>query len=99
MKKVVVSLGILFSSLGMTAEASTMRCAGGIVAHGEGIHQVIEKCGEPSSREEFLPSLDEYGNIVQGAATVELWIYGPNNGMYQYLRFIAGRLVQIRSQR
>ncbi len=81
------------------AEAATMRCANGIVSHGDRSAQVLEKCGEPASREVFPPALDEFGNIVQGAATVELWTYGPNNGMYQHLRFIDGRLVQIRSQR
>jgi hypothetical protein len=81
------------------AVASTMRCANGIVAHGERSAQVLEKCGEPASREVFPPALDEFGNIVQGAVAVELWTYGPNNGMHQYLRFIDGRLVQIRSQR
>lgn len=30
---------------------------------------------------------------------VEEWIYGPDNGMYQYLRFEGGRLVRIDSKR
>ena len=99
MQIIVVTLALVLSSIGTTAEASTMRCSDGIVAHGESISQVIEKCGEPASREVLPPSLDEYGHIVQGAATVELWTYGPNNGMHQYLRFVDGRLVQIRSGR
>jgi len=30
---------------------------------------------------------------------VEEWTYGPNNGMYQYLRFEGNRLRQINSKR
>lgn len=36
---------------------------------------------------------------MRGSATIEHWVYGPHNGMYQYLRFIDGRLVEIRSKR
>ncbi|WP_350224394.1 DUF2845 domain-containing protein [Halopseudomonas bauzanensis] len=45
------------------------------------------------------PDVDAAGQIVQGAATVEHWLYGPTHGMSYHLRFIDGRLVQIRSQR
>ncbi len=98
MKTLSVFVALMAFSID-AAVAATMRCADGIVAHGERSAQVLEKCGEPGTRKVFPPALDEFGNIVQGAATVELWTYGPNNGMYQHLRFIDGRLVQIRSQR
>ncbi|MEN1529753.1 DUF2845 domain-containing protein, partial [Pseudomonas aeruginosa] len=35
-------------------------------------------------------------NGRRGAATVENWVYGPRNGWYQKLRFVDGRLVQIK---
>ncbi|MFW9338763.1 DUF2845 domain-containing protein [Glaesserella parasuis] len=30
---------------------------------------------------------------------VEEWVYGPSHGMYQYLRFVGGRLTEIQSKR
>ncbi|MBP7188599.1 MAG: DUF2845 domain-containing protein, partial [Thiopseudomonas sp.] len=30
---------------------------------------------------------------------IQEWVYGPNNGMYHYLRFEGNRLTSIESQR
>ncbi|EJB8525958.1 TPA: DUF2845 domain-containing protein, partial [Pseudomonas aeruginosa] len=50
----------------------------------------------PDSRKVEGPAVDGSGYIVRGAATVENWVYGPRNGWYQKLRFVDGRLVQIK---
>lgn len=83
----------------MGAHAATMRCGNGLISTGDTAMMVAEKCGEPASRQVTNPAVDGAGRIVRGAATVEHWIYGPTNGMSYLLRFIDGRLVQIRSQR
>lgn len=79
--------------------ASTMRCDNGIVSQGDAMFTVLEKCREPASRKKVDPAKDSYGNLVQGAATIEYWVYQPPGGMSHHLRFIDGRLVDIRSQR
>ncbi|MFJ2713606.1 DUF2845 domain-containing protein [Pseudomonas sp. NPDC087346] len=76
--------------------SDTLRCGSQLVSLGDRSSEVLQKCGEPLScdplgykrsanrREEFQ---------------VEEWTYGPNNGMYQYLRFEGNRLRQISSKR
>ncbi|MDT4846439.1 hypothetical protein FQZ97_804590 [compost metagenome] len=58
--------------------------------------EVQRKCGEPASRN-FIG----YSETTSGRQEmqVEEWVYGPNNGMYHYLRFVGGRLSEIDSQR
>ena len=91
--------GITLLMLAAGAQAATMRCDNGLISTGDTILIVTEKCGEPASRQVNHPDVDAAGQIVQGAATVEHWLYGPTRGMSYHLRFIDGRLVQIRSQR
>lgn len=81
------------------AQGATMRCDQGLISTGDTAMVVVQKCGEPASRQVSHPARDEAGWVVEGAATVEHWIYGPTSGMSYHLRFIDGRLVQIRSQR
>jgi hypothetical protein len=80
------------------AQAS-MRCNGGIIEEGDMTTEVIQKCGQPANRQATAPALDAYGRVIKGAVSVENWVYGPDNGMFRYLRFIDGKLVEIRSQR
>lgn len=82
-------------ALTSVAAQASMRCEKGLVDEGDVSMDVVRKCGEPDKREVFTPG----EAAKEGAATVELWVYGPDNGMYRYLRFIDGRLAQIRSQR
>lgn len=76
-----------------------LRCDKGLISEGDTILEVEMKCGKPDNSSITNPAVDEYGNRVQGAATVEQWMYGPKNGMYRYLRFIDGTLVNIDSKR
>ncbi len=87
------------SLISLDAYSATMRCPNGIVSTGDTLQIVFDKCGEPNSRERVNPAIDHYGHIVQGAAIIEHWTYQPTGGMSYYLRFVDGRLVQIRSQR
>jgi len=91
--------GMMLLMLAAGAQAATMRCDSGLISTGDTILVVMEKCGEPASRQVNHPEVDTAGQTVQGAAMVEHWLYGPTHGMSYHLRFIDGRLVQIRSQR
>ncbi|MFA5677820.1 MAG: DUF2845 domain-containing protein [Pseudomonas sp.] len=88
---------VLTLGLSLTAQAS-MRCGSQSVDTGMLADEVLEQCGEPQLRSVEEP-VDEYGYQIRGAVRVENWRYGPDHGMYRHLRFIDGRLVEIRSRR
>jgi len=92
----LLTLGLALG-LSLPAQAS-MRCGTELVRTGMQMEEVLERCGEPQQRSVEEP-VDEQGYLIRGAVTVERWRYGPDNGMYRHLRFIDGRLVEIRSRR
>ncbi|WP_299830178.1 DUF2845 domain-containing protein [Pseudomonas sp.] len=78
------------------AQADTLRCGSQLISAGDREFEVQQKCGEPAARNMvgYLRSPDRREEVA-----IEEWIYGPSNGMYQYLRFEGGRLTQISSKR
>ena len=88
--------------LAMTLAAShasasdTLRCGSQLISLGDRSSEVLQKCGEPVSRD--VLGYKRSANRRE-EFQVEEWTYGPSNGMYQYLRFEGGRLVRIDSKR
>ena len=78
------------------AQADTLRCGSQLISVGDREFEVQQKCGEPIAR-----NIIGYKRSVNRREEVQIdeWIYGPNNGMYQYLRFEGGRLLLIDSKR
>lgn len=76
--------------------ADTLRCGSQLISVGDRSSEVLQKCGEPVSRDllGYKRSADRREEFQ-----VEEWTYGPYGGMYQYLRFEGNRLVQITSNR
>ncbi len=76
--------------------ADTLRCGSQLISVGDRSGEVLQKCGEPVSRDVlgYKRSVDRREEFQ-----VEEWTYGPNGGMYQYLRFEGNRLKQITSKR
>ncbi|EJM52390.1 DUF2845 domain-containing protein [Pseudomonas sp. GM48] len=74
----------------------TLRCGSQLISVGDRSSEVLQKCGEPVSRDllGYKLSADRREEFQ-----VEEWTYGPNGGMYQYLRFEGNRLKQITSKR
>jgi hypothetical protein len=89
-------------SLALTVAASqaqaadTLRCGSQLISVGDRSGEVLQKCGEPASRD-FLGYKRSANKREE--FQVEEWVYGPNSGMYQYLRFEGNRLVRIDSKR
>ncbi|UXY50501.1 DUF2845 domain-containing protein [Pseudomonas tohonis] len=81
------------------AQALTLRCSGGLVQQDDSLEDVLRKCGEPDSRVRTLPALRNNGVPKLNAVTVDIWTYGPRNGMTRELRFIEGKLKEVRSSR
>jgi hypothetical protein len=90
-----LSLGLLLVA-GPALAADTLRCGSQLISVGDRSSEVLHKCGQPTARDDLgykrsVNRREEY--------PVEEWTYGPNSGMYQYLRFEGNRLVQITSKR
>lgn len=78
--------------------ASTMRCGSALVSLNDRTVQVEQKCGAPASKAQT--GYERSGPINRRVELpIEEWVYGPSNGMSQYLKFVGSRLVQIESSR
>lgn len=86
----------LATAAGQAWAADTLRCGSQLVSVGDRSSEVLQKCGEPVSRD--LLGFKRSANRRE-EFQVEEWTYGPNGGMYQYLRFEGNRLKQISSKR
>lgn len=87
---------VLVLSASQAWAADTLRCGSQLISVGDRSSEVLQKCGEPVSRDllGYKRSADRREEFQ-----VEEWTYGPNGGMYQYLRFEGNRLKQITSKR
>ncbi|SMQ29341.1 Protein of unknown function [Pseudomonas helmanticensis] len=81
---------------GHASASDTLRCGSQLVSLGDRSSEVLQKCGEPVGRD--VLGYKRSANRRE-EFQVEEWTYGPNNGMYQYLRFEGNRLRQINSKR
>ncbi|QAX86950.1 hypothetical protein C2E19_25255 [Pseudomonas sp. DTU12.3] len=81
---------------GHASASDTLRCGSQLVSLGDRSSEVLQKCGEPVGRD--VLGYKRSANRRE-EFQVEEWRYGPNNGMYQYLRFEGNRLRQINSKR
>ncbi|MFJ2482086.1 DUF2845 domain-containing protein [Pseudomonas sp. NPDC087598] len=81
---------------GQASASDTLRCGSQLVSLGDRSSEVLQKCGEPVSRDAlgYKRSANRREEFQ-----VEEWTYGPSNGMYQYLRFEGNRLREITSKR
>jgi hypothetical protein len=87
---------LVVACLAGEAQADTLRCGSQLISVGDREFEVQQKCGEPIAR-----NIIGYKRSMNRREEVQIdeWIYGPNNGMYQYLRFEGGRLLGIDSKR
>ncbi|MBU6959373.1 DUF2845 domain-containing protein [Pseudomonas sp. CVAP len=87
---------ILALAASKASAADTLRCGSQLISVGDRAGEVLQKCGEPVARDAlgYKRSANRREEVP-----VEEWTYGPNSGMYQYLRFEGNRLVQITSKR
>lgn len=97
----VLPLGaVLLLIIASNAQASsTHRCGSALVSLGASTAEVRAKCGAPTSAAPvgFKNIVDDYG--FHQEVHVEEWTYGPNHGMYHFLRFEGNRLRRIDSER
>ncbi|RAU41354.1 DUF2845 domain-containing protein [Pseudomonas sp. RIT412] len=99
LKPLLMAAAIGFTVLSTTTQADTLRCGSQLISAGDRMFEVQQKCGQPISQDivGYKETVNHFRQVDQ--VQVQEWIYGPNNGMYQYLRFEGGRLVRIDSKR
>jgi len=89
---------ILVSGWACPAQA-TMRCGSALISIGDLAEDVRYKCGAPDKEGSAGPALKNNGVPKKNSARISLWIYGPRNGAYHYLRFIDEKLIDIQMRR
>ncbi|WP_150579224.1 DUF2845 domain-containing protein [Pseudomonas fluorescens] len=94
-RRLLLSLTLSFAA-SHAAAATTLRCGSHLISVGDRSGEVLQKCGEPVSRD--VLGYKRSANRRE-EFQVEEWTYGPTGGMYQYLRFEGNRLKQITSNR
>lgn len=101
MRKHSFRYGLIFTLtlLSVPAHGTSMRCSSALVTRDDPISEVLDKCGEPISRDflGYIEVVDSWGYSQE--LEVEELSYGPRNGMYHFLRFEGGRLVRVKSAR
>ncbi|OQR26774.1 hypothetical protein BWR59_30445 [Pseudomonas sp. Bc-h] len=87
------------TALSGMAQSDSLRCGSQLISVGDRMGEVQQKCGQPISQDiiGYKETVNHFRQVDQ--VQVQEWVYGPNNGMYQYLRFEGGRLVGIDSKR
>jgi hypothetical protein len=97
--KTVLLLGLTAIAAVAQAATDTLRCGSQLISVGDRMFEVQQKCGQPVSQDivGYKETVNHFRQVDQ--VQVQEWIYGPNSGMYQYLRFEGGRLVRIDSKR
>jgi hypothetical protein len=88
----LAALTLTFAT-GHAVASDTLRCGSQLISLGDRSSEVLQKCGEPVSRD--VLGYKRSANRRE-EFQVEEWTYGPSNGMYQYLRFEGNRLRQKR---
>ncbi|WP_417662905.1 DUF2845 domain-containing protein [Pseudomonas sp.] len=79
--------------------ADSLRCGSALVTTDDSTSEVLDKCGEPVSRDflGYKQTVDSFGYTNEVA--IEEWAYGPRSGMYHFIRFEGNRLKRVTSKR
>ncbi|AMB87158.1 hypothetical protein AWM79_18360 [Pseudomonas agarici] len=91
-----ILFGLAWALIASQAQAGSLRCASHLISIGDRKSEVLDKCGEPLSRDVvgYQRSVDRRVEVQ-----IEEWVYPQSGGMVQYLRFVGGRLERIDSKR
>ena len=88
MKKlpIVIPAFMVTATFSLAAQAETLRCGSSLIQEGASAGYVLEKCGEPSSKETFTePVLARRVNgttFQTGTTTRDVWRYRRGQGQF-----------------
>lgn len=94
-------LGVSILLISSVLRADSLRCGTQIISTGDRAFEVERKCGPPTYRDLISTPEDRYYGYGQrsNSIIIEEWVYGPNNGAFNILRFESNRLTRIETQR
>jgi hypothetical protein len=98
LSSVLTCVVLLIPFVSGQANAAT-RCGTGLINNGDSMQTVMETCGAPLRKNSEGPARRNNGVPRLNAAVISIWVYGPNGGAYQYLRFIDEKLVEVKMRR
>jgi hypothetical protein len=91
---ILATLSLLF--VAPSFAGSSIRCGNYLISVGDLKIKVLDKCGEPISKEEI--GLDAHKHRRKDKYRyLEQWIYEFHDGYYDALTFKAGKLIKIES--
>ncbi|ROR97926.1 uncharacterized protein DUF2845 [Sinobacterium caligoides] len=101
-RPIVLLLMLLMSCSVLGLDSSSLRCGSRLVGEGDLAIQLLERCGEPLSRELIgytlrktqLPPYTEEREFK-----IEQWIYPPEAGFYHEVILEAGKIKEINRYR
>jgi len=93
----------LLTSLAAPAGAQSLRCKSDVIGIGEPRAGVLQKCGEPVSRDSFCKPVDPAAAAASAGTAVVLpcekideWTYNPGYGQFMTtLRLEAGKVTAV----
>lgn len=94
-EKITLTCALVFLLFFAGNAQATMRCGTALISEGDTMSTVLDKCGAPLRRSSEGPAKRVNGVPKLNAAKISVFVYGPNGGAYQYLRFIDEKLVEI----
>lgn len=80
----------------LLAQAETLRCSNKLVSLGDRSFEVLEKCGEPASRDQVGYKVGAYD---KRETRIEEWIYQQGDDTLSILTFEGNRLTGIERKR
>ena len=95
-KWILICVLIAFA-VGVSFAGSSIRCGNNLISVGDLKIKVLDRCGEPISKEEI--ELDPYRRKGRNSKYrfLEQWIYEFHYGYYDVLTFKGGKLIKIES--
>lgn len=92
---VIIVLAVLWAC----PAKATMRCGSALISVGDLAEDIRHKCGAANKESSEGPALKNNGVPKVNSAKISVWVYGPRNGAYHYLRFIDEKLITIHMRR
>lgn len=99
-----IPLSLLLLGLSATAGAQSLRCSSATIGIGEPRSGVLQKCGEPVSRDSFCKPVDPQSLAASAPGTavvlpcekIDEWTYNPGYGQFiTTLRLEAGKVTAV----
>ena len=88
---------LLLCFAGISFAGSSIRCGNYLISVGDLKIKVLDRCGEPISKEKIELNSSRHRRVDDNYRYLELWTYEFHYGYYDVLTFKGGKLIKIES--